>query len=383
MRKKIRQTFLFVTLLASVVLTGPNCQRGLTSGQNNNQISLEEKIGQLLMVGFRGKSLEGNTLLQEQLQSGKIGGIILFDYDVQLKKADRNIESPAQVKTLIEQLQRQAKRPLFVAVDQEGGRVMRLKTRYGFPGLPSAQYLGRLDKLDSTAYYARVNAQNLAQLGFNVNFAPVVDVNLKPDNPVIGGIERSFSADTAAVVRHAAAVIRAQREQGVISVLKHFPGHGSSTADSHLGITDVSESWQRQELTPYRRLIEQGLVDAVMSAHVFNRKIDAQYPATLSRTAIDLLRQDMDYNGLIFSDDMQMKAIADEYGLEQAIALALNAGIDVIVFGNNLDYDPQLPDKFLTIVRQAVERGDIKMARIDEAYERVQAVKAKFFSEGR
>lgn len=367
-------TFLlcWLALTGTIILSGA-CR---ASRFDSSNVTLDEQIGQLLMVGFRGKQIADNTRLQEQLQAGRIGGVVLFDYDVVRKVADRNIESPQQVEALISELQGYARVPLFVAVDQEGGRVMRLKERYGFPALPSAQHLGQLDNLDSTAFYARRSADNLAALGFNVNFAPVVDLNVNPTNPVIGGYARSYGAEVEKVVRHAAAVIRAQRSAGILSVLKHFPGHGSSTADSHLGITDVSTTWTRQELLPYRRLMEQNLVDAVMSAHVFNRQLDTRYPATLSRPAMALLRDSLQYDGLVFSDDMQMKAIADEYGREQAIVLALQAGIDVLVFGNNLEYDEHIPEQFADIVRRAVERGDLSREQIARSYQRVMRYKA-------
>lgn len=372
MKQRSNSTLIIILLISSLVIGGCRLKSGLAGGQD---AQLQEQIGQLLMVGFRGKSIADNSLLQQQLANGRIGGVILFDYDVVRKVADRNIESPEQVEALIQQLQRYAAVPLFVAVDQEGGRVMRLKARYGFPALPSAHYLGELNQLDSTAYYARLNAENLARLGFNVNFAPDVDLNLNPDNPVIGGYERSYGADPEVVIQQAATVIRQQRAAGILSVLKHFPGHGSSTADSHLGITDVSDSWQRQELLPYRRLIEQGLAEAVMSAHVFNRQLDERYPATLSATTIGLLRDSMQFDGLIFSDDMQMKAIADEYGLEQAIVLALQAGIDIIVFGNNLSYDERLPEQFADIVSRAIERGELSREQIQRAYRRIMRFK--------
>lgn len=341
----------------------------------------DEMIGQLLMLGFRGKTIdEVSPAIKEQLQAGQIGNIVLFDYDVPTKKADRNVASPEQVKTLVNDLQSLATTPLMVAIDQEGGRVNRLKPAYGFPALPSAQYLGTLNNLDSTAYYAQLNANNLRSLGINVNFAPVVDLNSNPENPVIGGIERSFSADPAQVIAHSRVWTEAHQAKGILSVLKHFPGHGSSTSDSHVGFTDITNTWQPNELEPYKTLLKEDLLLGVMTAHVFNRSIDSIYPATLSPEYIQgILRDDIGYEGVVFSDDIQMKAVHALFEFDVIIEQALAAGVDILVCGNNLEYDEGMAPKMIATIRRLMEEGKVSPERIMESYERVQAVKGDVY----
>ncbi len=368
------QTFAFIWFVLFFLTSCDTKDRKNETGEKGS-VSLEEKIGQLLLVGFRGMTLEDTSAIIRQIRAGKVGGVVLYDYDVVLKKFDRNIESPTQVKALINQLQSAAKTPLWVSIDQEGGKVLRLKPGYGFPDVPSAQYLGAINDLDTTTKYAEINSQNLADLGFNLNFTPVVDLNIEKEQGAIGKYERSFSEDPAVVVPHALAVMKAHLTQGVVPVLKHFPGHGSASGDSHLGITDVTDTWQEVELKPYEEIIQKGNCPAVMTAHVFNRNIDEQYPATLSQKNMNILRERFNFQGVVFSDDMQMDAIAKEYGLEEALVLSINAGVDVMVFGNNLAYDDNLPDKFQQIILAALDRGAIKNERIEEAYQRVKALK--------
>ena len=200
----------------------------------------------------------------------------------------------------------------------------------------------------------------------------MVDLDVEPANPVIGGLERSFSADPDVVTRHAAEVVKAHRERGVLTCLKHFPGHGSSRADSHLGFTDVTESWSRKELEPYARLIGARLCDSVMTAHIFNAALDPDLPATLSTKVITgLLREGMAYDGPVISDDMQMKAISANFGLEDAVLKAVDAGVDILVFANNSVFDPDIAASAIGIIRQAVRAGKIGEERIDRSYSRI------------
>lgn len=368
----IKQTFY---VFFSILMLTIGCHSE-TQSNTGDTVSLEQKIGQMLLVGFRGMTVDANSSIIQDIQAGKVGGIVLFDYDVINKEFKRNIESPEQVKALVGALQEAADTPLFLSIDQEGGKVLRLKPSYGFPFIPSAYYLGQLNDPDSTRYYAELNAQNLADLGFNLNFAPVVDLDTLRDSGVIGRYERSFSKNAGVVTRNAQIVIDAHRAAGVIPVLKHFPGHGSSRDDSHLGMTDVTDTWTEVELEPYRQLLDEDYPGAVMTAHVFNRRIDVDYPATLSTKAMNILRDTFGYQGVIVSDDMQMKAIADEYGLEQAIVLCINAGVDVLCFGNNLGYDEQIPEKFQQIILSAIAAGKVSPDRIEASYRRIMKLKA-------
>lgn len=338
--------------------------------------TLEEKIGEMLMIGFKGFEVSDTSHIVRDIQEYHLGGVVLFDYDVPTGQPVRNIKSPEQVRHLITQLNELSSQNLFIAVDQEGGRVARLKPSRGFVPNVSAEHLGEIDNIDSTRHYAETMANQLQELGFNVNFAPVVDLNINPDNPVIGRVERSFSANPNIVEKHASIFLEAFYEHGILGVLKHYPGHGSAWNDSHVGMADVTETWQEDELEPYRELIQSKHKFAIMTAHVLNENLDEEWPATLSKEVqTDLLRNELGFEGVLFSDDMQMEAIRSFYGLETAITRAINAGVDVVVFGNNSVYWPDVVPNAIEIIKQKVKAGEISEDRIDESYNRIMQVK--------
>jgi beta-N-acetylhexosaminidase len=339
-------------------------------------MTLRDKIGQLLMVGFRGMEGDDHPAVIRDIRGGRIGGVVLFDRDLALGTGERNIRSPQQVKTLNASLQSEAAIPLLIAVDQEGGQVARLKEKTGFPATVSAEYLGRADDTRLTGVYAEQTAAALAASGFNLNFAPLVDLNVNPENPIIARFGRSYGADPDQVVRHALAVIEGHRRHGVACTLKHFPGHGSSRQDSHSGFTDVSETWNVIELQPFREIIARGQADIIMTAHIFNRRLDPDFPATLSAKVIgDLLRQELGFTGVVISDDMDMKAISGEYDRETALELALNAGNDILLFANNLVYDEDLAARTVAAIERLVASGRISEELIDASCRRVMALK--------
>ncbi len=339
---------------------------------------LDEKLGQMIMVGFRGLSVTDEHTIVRDIRQRRIGGVILFDYDVPTRTYGRNIESPKQLKALTASLQQRAGIPLFIAVDQEGGKISRLKEKNGFPPTLSQKRLGALDDLNKTARQADVTAKTLAGLGINLNFVPVVDLDLNPENPIIGKLERSFSRSPATVTRHALVVIDAHRRNGVLTAPKHFPGHGSAAGDTHDGFVDVTDRWSAVELEPFRSLIRQDKADMVMTAHVFNGKLDPVWPATLSRkTLTDLLRQDMGFTGVVISDDMQMRAIAARYGLETSIRQAILAGADILLFANNSVYEEDIAARVAATIRALVDKGEIPRERIDASYERIMKLKER------
>lgn len=338
---------------------------------------LEKQIGQMIMVGFRGTEVTEDSGIVKAIEDIGIGGVVLFDFDIPSNSFPRNIISPEQTKGLIYYLQSYSSIPLFIAVDVEGGRVNRLKPEYGFSEILSAQELGKKD-YESTEKEALKISQELKELGFNMNFAPVVDVNINPENPIIGGLGRSFSSDSQEVFLHAKAFIKAHRKNNIIPVVKHFPGHGSSLKDSHLGMVDVTETYKEEEIIPYKKLQEDGALEAVMTAHIFNRNVDEEYPATLSSIFLkDILRKELGFQGIIISDDMQMKAIVDSYGFEESIIRAINSGCDILLFSNNSQtgYDDDLPYKVHQVIYEAVKDGRISKERINESYDRVISLK--------
>lgn len=352
-----------------------------------HKVSLRDKIGQMLLVGFDGKKVNAQSKIVQEIEKNNIGGVILFDYDYRTKTYDKNIESPEQVKQLNSDLQyftehsnlkhHRSKLPLLISVDYEGGQVNRLGEQYGFPPTISAAEVGKRS-FNEAEFTADSMAQTLKEAGFNLNFAPVLDVNVNPDNPVIGKKDRSFSSDATMVDRYASIYTRHFLNQKVQCVYKHFPGHGSSTKDSHLGFVDVSDTWQTYELEPYQQLLKsKGACGVVMTAHIVNRQLDeTALPATLSyKILTGLLRHQLHFNGVIMTDDMQMKAISDNYKLENALVLTINAGADMLIFGNNLSVEPQDIEQLIDIVEAKVLSGDISPERINEAYQHIVALK--------
>lgn len=338
--------------------------------------ALRDQLGQLLLVGFRGARLEECGPILRDLRQHRIGGVILFDQEmVDPSTRRRNVESPAQLQALVAGLRAAADRPLLVAIDQEGGRVNRLKPDYGFPPSVSHEELGRRDDPDHTYREAEQTARTLAAAGINLNLAPVVDLDANAANPIIKGKGRSFSADPATVTRHAAAFIQAHRAHGIRTCLKHFPGHGSAAGDTHHGLVDVTATWSERELEPFRDLIRGGLVDAVMSAHVFHAGLDPRHPATLSAAALSgLLRQTLGFGGVICSDDMEMGAISSRYGIEESVPAAVEAGVDLLCFGNNQRYDPDIAPKAIAILEQAVISGRLSEERIAASVSRIRTL---------
>jgi beta-N-acetylhexosaminidase len=340
-------------------------------------VTLEDQIGQMLLVGFRGTTLEADNHIISDIEEYNLGGVILYEKDGPTQSRPRNIESPEQLKKLVSALRSHSKEKLFVAIDQEGGIVNRLKRNYGFPATVTAQYLGELNNEDSTRYYAISMAQILDSLGINMNFAPVVDLNVNPESPAIGALGRSFSANPDTVVFHAEIFINELQKRGILSSCKHFPGHGSATADSHLGLTDITNTWNETELEPYRQLISSGKCKLIMSAHVFNQHLDADYPATLSKKILTgILREELKFRGAIISDAMEMGAISENFGRNVAIEKAINAGCDILLFSNNVtSYDSEVVPQTIAAIKTMVDEGKISKERIYESYAKIIALK--------
>jgi len=332
-------------------------------------------IGRMLIVGFDDAEIDKNSQIVKDMQEYDLGGVILFDRDYKERNKTKNIRSPKQLKKLTDALHYFSKKPLFISVDQEGGKVARLKPKYGFAKIPSASSVGKMNYKDTLKTY-ETQSQMLQNAGINMNFAPVVDLAVNPKNRVIVGLERSFGKDTTKVTEYAKVVILEQKKHHIISVLKHFPGHGSSLGDSHKGFVDISETWSPDELTPYSNLIEENLVDMIMTAHVFNKHIDDAYPATLSyKFNTKLLREMMHFKGVIISDDLQMGAISQHYSLKERVTLAINAGVDILLFGNQLEN--MSVKEIVDAVYAQVKAKKIPLSRIIESNKRIQNLHTK------
>jgi beta-N-acetylhexosaminidase len=340
---------------------------------------LSEKIGQMIMLGFRGAEISRDSYVVKVLKEVKPGGVILYDYDVPSQTFPRNILNPLQTKNLIAHLQEYSSIPLFIGVDAEGGEVHRLKEEYGFSFVPGAEQLARLDDVKITQKIAEELAKELAELGFNINFAPVIDLNINPNNPVIGALGRSFSSDPERVFQQGNAFIKGHDSQNIITAIKHFPGHGSSFKDSHLGTVDITETYEQAEIVPYQKLIAQGFGGMVMVAHVINKEVDPDFPATLSPAFITgILREELGFEGVVVSDDMHMGAIINHYDFKEAIVRAVQAGVDLLLISNNVqDYDKDAAYKARDALLQAVEQGKISEQRINQSYIRIMELKHK------
>ncbi len=335
-------------------------------------LTLREKIARMLVVGFRGLTVDAAPWIVEAIRDRQLGGVILFDRDGKTA-GPRNVDSPDQVRTLVRDLRALAPdRELIVAIDQEGGRVTRLSPRYGYPELASQAAVGEAGA-SAVEAWARGLVETLADAGINLNFAPVVDVNVNPDNPAIGALGRAFSADPAVVTRDAEIELAAHRARGVRTALKHFPGLGSATTNTDFGVSDVTATWTPAELQTYRELLAKGLVDMVMAAHVVNGQFDPGVPASLSKaTVTGLLRDDLGWDGVVVTDDLQAGAITAMFGADDAVGLAIEAGCDLLLLANQQVYRPGRVAEVIDLVEGLVRDGTIAESRIDTSVARLE-----------
>jgi len=328
--------------------------------------TLKAKVGQMFMVGFEGEG-PSDPLLR-LIQEYHIGGIVLFG---------RNVQTPAQVKELIEQLQGCARRaganlPLLVAIDQEGGIVTRL-TR-GFTIFPGNMALGAIDSEELAGRVGEVMAREMVAMGINMNLAPVLDIHTRKENPGVG--VRAYGDTPGLVARMGVAVLKAYQRSGIIATAKHFPGIGDADADTHLGLPSISHSRERLasvELYPFVAAIQAG-VKAIMTSHVCFPALepDPQLPATLSRSITEtLLRRDLGFEGVVVTDDLEMGAILKHFNLAEAVVRAVEAGADLLLICR--DYQRQIEG--LEGLYRAVETGRIQKDRLSASFQRILNVK--------
>lgn len=331
--------------------------------------SLREKIGQMVWTSFAGTTL--HDTIKYDLQNRNLGGVILFA---------GSITSPAQIKQLTDLIKSNSKTSPFIAVDQEGGRVARLNKNNGFDNSPTAHTLGTLiNKEDSTRKSARTMAGWLAQSGFNVNLAPVADVNVDPNSPAIGRLERSYSRNPSEVYDHIKWFIEEFNKKNIITCLKHFPGHGSAQQDSHYGFTDISNTWSFNELIPYQSLIADNYKNMVMTGHLYNFFLDDFYPASLSqKVTTDLLRTQLGFKGVTITDGMSMQAITNNYSFEEAVQYTVNAGNDILLYTATLRNGTSLASQIINIIEEKVKKGVIPVSRIEESYARIIELKNRY-----
>ncbi|MBX7149122.1 beta-N-acetylhexosaminidase [bacterium] len=324
-------------------------------------------IGSNIITGFGG--LEINDTVKTLIKKYRVAGFILFK---------RNIQSPKQVKKLIADLQKLADYPLFFGVDQEGGNVFRLGAPFTqFPAMVEVgNYYNRTKDLKTIKAIAQVMARELKAVGFNWDYAPVVDVHSNPLNPIIG--RRAFSPDPVVVTKCAEAMIKGFHEEGVLSCIKHFPGHGGTSVDSHLDLPTIDSAgrllWKR-DIFPYRKLIKARLAPTLMTAHVLYKDLDRKHPATLSKRILHhLLRRRMGYKGVIVSDDFYMKAIADRYGFVDALTRFFMAGGDIALLCHQEDKNVVILDELNAALNNNADFGK----KIKQAQKRISLLAKKF-----
>lgn len=341
-------------------------------------LPIRKKIAQLFLMGFRGSDVSAGSEVLHMIQEVGPGAVILFDQDMVHHKPVHNISSPKQLQELCGALHQTSSLPLWIGIDQEGGLVNRLKSEYGFPETNSHAYLGKQDNLELTYQEAKDIGSVLREMHISINFAPVVDIAKEENSSIIAKRERSFGRSSELVYRHAKAYLEGLGSEGIWGCCKHFPGHGSAKGDTHAGFVDITETWEVDELLPYSSLIEDGLCSMIMSAHVIHKDFDTQHPATISEHIIPkLLRKKMGYDGMIFTDDMQMRAISNHYGIKEALKMGLNAGVDMFCFGNNLLPEPAKLSDLVCLVEQLLDEGLISENRIDQSVIKILTLKAQ------
>lgn len=346
-------------------------------------ITLRNKIGQMLIMGFAGSEIHDNSPVAQWLANDGLGGVILFDKDVSTGLYGKNLKTQAQIRHLTHQLNYYSSisayynnnLPLFIAVDFEGGAVDRFSRVEGCMATMKPVDLAQLSGSALTDECTEM-ATMIKQLGFNLNFAPVVDLALNTEEGIIGKLGRSFSAKPDVVSKVADQFVDVFSSHGIACCYKHFPGHGSAVGDTHEGFVDVTDSFKTTELDPYYSLLEgTDKPVMVMTAHVVNKELDSSgLPATLSHEILTgLLREKIGFDGVIISDDLQMQAIANHYSLEESLGLTINAGADMVIFGNQLGQ--HTATQVIDCVEQLVLSNVIPMERIDDAFRRIVRLK--------
>lgn len=328
-------------------------------------MTLEEKVGQLVMVGL--DEYTSNAHSKEMLEKYKVGGFILFE---------KNIKDAKQMLSLINSLKQSNlinKIPLFLSIDEEGGRVTRMPKE--FVKLPSSKYIGQFNNSQLSYDIGTILGKELKSFGLNMDFAPVLDINSNAKNPVIG--DRAFGSNEKLVSKLGLETMKGIQQEKVIPAIKHFPGHGDTSVDSHIGLPVVNNTLSRLksfELVPFKEAIDNG-ADIVMVAHILLPKIDDKCPASFSKTVItDILRKDLNFNGVVITDDMTMGAIMKNFKIEDAAVISLKAGTDIILVCH--DYNNQI--KVIDSIKKSIENGNLPMEEVDEKLYRILKLKEKY-----
>ncbi|SIS58948.1 beta-N-acetylhexosaminidase [Salimicrobium flavidum] len=341
-----------------------------TSSEQNaerivNEMSLDEKIGQMIFGGVSGTQMNPET--RSAIEEYHVGGLIMFG---------NNVVSAEQTVSFLNEMKAANEgnpSPLLLGVDEEGGTVTRMPPEAN--SLPTSRSIGNLNDPEVAFTAGTILGEQVQELGFNLDFAPVLDVNSNPNNPVIG--DRSFGSNTEVVTNLGIQTMKGIQEEGIISVIKHFPGHGDTGVDSHLNLPQVDKSYEELrelELVPFKQAIEEG-ADVTMIAHILLPQIDQNYPASMSEEVITgILREDYDFDGVVITDDLTMGAITNQYSIADAAVQSVKAGGDLLLVA----HDPNLVAVVFDELKAAVENGEISEDSIDESVERITELKEKY-----
>ncbi len=324
--------------------------------------SLREKIAQMLIVGFTGTDASNIDEIAISAVKNEVGGLIFYK---------RNIESKFQIQSLINYFKSKLdNKSLLFALDQEGGLVKRLSSNNGFNDYLSAKEISEKDISFIAKHYYDMSL-DISSAGFNFVLAPVVDLDYGCQ--VISGLNRSFSNNPYKVAQISQIFIEEMNNSKIKTSLKHFPGHGSANGDTHLGLVDASKTWSKEELMPFKLLIDSKKVDSIMTSHIIVRDLD-KVPATMSKNIIEkLLRNELGYDGVVISDDLAMHALTDNYNFKDIIISTINAGVDFLLFSNNQGKELNLsPGYIIELIEKAVRDDLISQERIEQSYYRIK-----------
>ena len=371
-KKEFKMKKIFFLILSMLLL----CNLGYCS-DNEEDIILKKKIAQMLIVGFNGQSLTQDNPIYSDIKDLNIGGVILYSksLDKNKTKLTKNIKDHNQLKKLTTDLQNIAQTPLFIGINQEGGFVCPLSPSYFVVSMYTANFLGERNNTEFTRQEYEKTAKTLSEVGININFGPDVDLDVNKFSKLIGAERRSYSRNPDIVVNHAREFILAHKKYNILTSLKHFPGLGSTNAiNLYEGFYDITNTWQEDELKPFEKLLNES--SGVVLGHAYNRNVDSHYPLSLSKKSVqENLINKYNYKGLIFVDDIQNSAITSNYTLKKTVKLAILAGADVIIIGNNLNYQEDIAKNTVEIIFDLVKNGVISENRIDKSYNKILETK--------
>lgn len=327
---------------------------------------LSKAIADILLLGFYGSNSHSPSarLLAHQLEHGQVNAVFFVN---------QNIGTRKDVESLVHLFRRSGNNPLL-AIDHEGGIVQRLTSSHGFTTIPSPKEIAQKNLLlDEVVNLYTQAGKEMATIGFNINLGPVVDIH-EPNNEAIGIHGRSFGTEVNQICTYAIAFVTGFRSANILCTLKHFPGHGRSIGDSHDHAANISHSWKKEELEPFSKLIKTGHAPMIMCGHLLHEGLEnTGVPATLSSNVINgLLRTNLSYTGVVVTDDLDMGAISHLFSRRQALIKAIAAGNDLLMIKNLFGYDPLLPHRAVTWIRQAIARGELDESQVFEAAKRIR-----------